>query len=179
MIEYKNMEETAVYDTGRGGFDSEILSNIELSDYADIIEVGCGNGRFLKELIKAYPTAAVTGLDASPYGIDDCKEEIKGDFICADILRYEPRRQYDAVMCFNTIEHFQNKHIIIHKLKELLRPGGFLILTVPNAEMDLCENHYNFWNVHTFEKFLEYQILVTQCFLIDDNQNILLTGYKR
>ena len=38
---------------------------------------------------------------------------------------------YDNVICFNTLEHIFDEHMILSELLRVLRPGGKFIITVP------------------------------------------------
>jgi 2-polyprenyl-3-methyl-5-hydroxy-6-metoxy-1,4-benzoquinol methylase len=43
-------------------------------------------------------------------------------------------REFDTVICSETIEHLENPRQVFRSLHALLRPGGSLILTMPNQE---------------------------------------------
>jgi len=43
-------------------------------------------------------------------------------------------RQFDCVICSETIEHLENPRQTFRDLNQLLKPGGLLILTMPNQE---------------------------------------------
>lgn len=42
------------------------------------------------------------------------------------------RASFDAVLCFETVEHFSEPFRLIKEMSRVLRPGGNLILTTPN-----------------------------------------------
>lgn len=44
-----------------------------------------------------------------------------------------PDAEFDAVLCFETVEHFPQPRDLIHELGRVTRPGGTLILTTPNV----------------------------------------------
>jgi 2-polyprenyl-3-methyl-5-hydroxy-6-metoxy-1,4-benzoquinol methylase len=43
-------------------------------------------------------------------------------------------RQFDAVVCSETIEHLENPRHVFRSLCRLVRPGGTIVLTMPNQE---------------------------------------------
>lgn len=165
---YSDKRSRDSYNIGRNEFDSAILEHVKLSDNSTVLEVGCGDGRFIRNLIKTNHTLIITGLDASAAGINCCKD-IGCDLICSDILNYDPNKKYDYVLCFQTLEHFSSPDEVIEKLKSL---GKNIIVSVPNKEMDKCTDHIQFWDVSEFELYMNTYIN-GKAILIDSNQNIL------
>lgn len=49
-----------------------------------------------------------------------------------DLFNYTPDEQYDMVMSFGLIEHFENTKDIISRHLNFLKPGGTLFITLPN-----------------------------------------------
>jgi 2-polyprenyl-3-methyl-5-hydroxy-6-metoxy-1,4-benzoquinol methylase len=43
-------------------------------------------------------------------------------------------RTFDVVVCSETIEHLENPRAVMRTIHRLLRPGGTLVLTMPNQE---------------------------------------------
>ena len=43
-------------------------------------------------------------------------------------------RPFDTVVCSETIEHLENPRHVFRSLRRLIRPGGLLVLTMPNQE---------------------------------------------
>jgi SAM-dependent methyltransferase len=167
----------SVYETGRHEFDDEILT-MPFQPGNTLIEIGCGNGRFLKKLQAKYPTLKISGLDSSQTGIDACRQVLDGNFICGDITRYEISDKYDYVLCFNTLEHFRNPNLVMRKLKELCHNASILYLTVPNADLDLCDDHMCFWNQEQFKAFAFNYFPRLHCFPFDQNQNLFLKAWN-
>lgn len=58
----------------------------------------------------------------------------KGDIeiIEADLFNYIPHKQYDFVLSCGLIEHFENTKDIIERHVQFLKPGGTLLITIPN-----------------------------------------------
>ena len=77
------------------------------------------------------------GLDLDPeaisllrdqYGIDDI---MRGN--AEELPRYFPDRKFDAVVAGDILEHVNNLGMVLASVKEVLAPGGELIITTPNA----------------------------------------------
>lgn len=57
------------------------------------------------------------------------------DFIWKQVLDYDlpfDDRSFDAILCFETIEHFSKPERLVAELSRVIRPGGCMILTTPN-----------------------------------------------
>jgi 2-polyprenyl-3-methyl-5-hydroxy-6-metoxy-1,4-benzoquinol methylase len=100
------------------------------------IEIGCVPGNFLIFLHKRYGYA-IYGVDYSDE-ISIVKENMKLNGVKKykifkeDFLSWRTSLRFDVVCSFGFIEHFANYEEVIEKHVSLLKPGGLLILTVPN-----------------------------------------------
>jgi SAM-dependent methyltransferase len=109
------------------------------------LDFGCGNGRYIAPLLK-------TGADIIAYDISEVAvREVRhrhGDAVAAGRLRpicgalenltaAVPARSLDLVaMMFGVLGHIRGAAVrqqTLRCLSRLLRPGGFLVATVPNA----------------------------------------------
>ncbi len=55
----------------------KLIETYGLPRNAKILDIGCGKGFLLHELMKLRPAAEVAGLDISPYALEHCKEEVR------------------------------------------------------------------------------------------------------
>jgi len=77
-----------------------------------------------------YP-AHVVGLDVSEAGLaenDDLDERIVGDVETYPL----PADEFDLVVCWNVLEHVRRPLAAVRNLAIALRPGGLLVVGVPN-----------------------------------------------
>jgi SAM-dependent methyltransferase len=97
----------------------------------------------------------VTAVDLHPYPLSHPRLEA----VEADILDWEPNRTFDVVLCVSTLEHIglgaygdtphesdgSADRRALERLRELTRPSGLLILTVPfgAASGDLTQRGYD------------------------------------
>jgi 2-polyprenyl-3-methyl-5-hydroxy-6-metoxy-1,4-benzoquinol methylase len=103
-----------------------------------IVDLGCGSGSLLLFLQRAG-YAKTLGVETSPDQVQlarqlGVKSVISGDLL--EFLRESGGELYDVVVAFDVIEHFAKDEIleILDHSYRVLRPGGRLILHVPNAE---------------------------------------------
>ena len=107
------------------------ISRLNLSD-PRILDFGCGNGS-LAAIMRHIGT--VTAIDYSPAAIAAAKEHYEGiTFLAGDALTVPlPESAFDIVVSQEVVEHVHDQPGYIARARKLLAPGGFLILTTPNA----------------------------------------------
>ncbi|MGN6607885.1 MAG: class I SAM-dependent methyltransferase [Jatrophihabitans sp.] len=99
-----------------------------------LLEAGCGNRWGLKP----------EGLDLSITGVDLDAEAMKlrqqqhGDIdemIVADLRDVDlPQGEFDVVYCSYVLEHVEGAELVLDRMVAALRPGGRLILRVPDRD---------------------------------------------
>lgn len=102
------------------------------------LDAGCGSGVFSREL--ATSGAAVVAVDASPQMLAEAARNTRdlGSVVrCLGIDTLEriplPDEHFDGVICLSVLEYLDDPNGAIRELHRLLKPGGQLLLTVPNA----------------------------------------------
>jgi SAM-dependent methyltransferase len=114
-------------------FDRHLPRNPNLS----IAEVGGAPGQYLAYMYKHFGYH-VTCVDYSATGCRRTAENfrllgIPGEVIEADIFADDPTLpQFDVVYSLGLIEHFADRTPIVERHVRLLKPGGYLVLGVPN-----------------------------------------------
>jgi SAM-dependent methyltransferase len=83
-----------------------------------ILDYGCGSGAFVK-LLKEKDFSHARGYDA---------------FVPEYADRQVLSETQDAVVSFDVIEHADDPHQFLAGLRDLLRPGGLMIIGTPNAD---------------------------------------------
>ena len=87
----------------------KIIQYYELSNSSKILEVGCGKGFLLFEIIKILPQIEIAGFDISEYGIKNSKEEVsKKLFVHKAEDKYPfDDNSFDLVISINTLHNLQ------------------------------------------------------------------------
>lgn len=103
---------------------NHILANIEEEDES-IIDVGCGRGYFVQQLINHFPAKRVIGADLlPPLGIEGL------EYIQTNIEKLPlADKSVDVVVCSHVLEHVQNLEETIEELKRVAKKK--IIITVP------------------------------------------------
>tara|TARA_Y100000310_G_scaffold324261_1_gene385930 strand:- start:638 stop:1366 length:729 start_codon:yes stop_codon:yes gene_type:complete len=116
----------------------KIMKKLKLSEDAEILDAGCGDGRFTQILAKSFE-GSVKGLEYSNEGIKLCRD--KGlDVQFADFNEGIPfgDKMFDVIYAGEILEHLYNPDRFLEECRRVLKDNGHLIVTTPN----LC-NWYN------------------------------------
>lgn len=97
-----------------------------------VLEVGCGNGQFLSELVRLIPHGRLCGLDTSDVDLPQNGASI--EFLRKDIIDFEVEQPFDVVYSHQVLEHIAPADLPTHlqSVQSALKPGGKLIVVLPN-----------------------------------------------
>jgi SAM-dependent methyltransferase len=103
---------------------------------AKILDAGCGTGRYSLEL--ARRGYAVTGLDASPFLIEEAERQARHTalpvaFTTGDMLAWRPPEPCDGILCrgvLNDLVDESSREGVFYAFSHALRPDGVLIFDV-------------------------------------------------
>ena len=102
---------------------------ISRSQRLRILDAGCGTGLFSAPLVRRHD---VYGVDFSEDSLRFASQRgIRTS--CADLkaLPFEDGA-FDATLCINTLQHFQEPRPVLNELARVTRPGGWLIVATIN-----------------------------------------------
>lgn len=108
---------------------------------AKVVEVGSAPGEFLVRFGQTYGCVPY-GLDYSEVGVEMNRQTFEkngfnpDNVICADFFSIDfhdqRKEEFDAVISRGFIEHFTDVDAVIDRHMEILKPGGLLIVSIPN-----------------------------------------------
>jgi ubiquinone/menaquinone biosynthesis C-methylase UbiE len=99
-----------------------------------ILDVGCGPGFYLAELIEQVgPTGSLVGIDASPHTLALARHRTQGhhnvEFHLADATSLPvPDAAVDAALAVQVLEYVADPDAALAELHRVLRPGGRLVV---------------------------------------------------
>ncbi|HYP13075.1 MAG TPA: class I SAM-dependent methyltransferase, partial [Bryobacteraceae bacterium] len=97
-----------------------------------VLDVGCGGG-LLPRLLRQLGFRAI-GLDLSQKAAALAWQSNEVPVVCADLSNVPfPQGGFAAVTMFHVLEHLYDPAAYLQAAHKLLRPGGTLIVQVPNA----------------------------------------------
>src|SRR3954471_4683702 len=115
---------------------------------ARLLDAGCGDGinlSFLNRMVGArgWPTAIV-GADYSALRVGRARELSVARVMRGSVTNLACRdRSFDVVICNQVLEHVPEYERAFSELHRVLRPGGLLIVGVPNegSALGVLRNH--------------------------------------
>lgn len=95
-----------------------------------LLDIGCAYGSFLKQARKFFQ---VSGTDISDYAIDIAKQRVPDakKIWQSDVQSIPLDRKYDAITCFDVLEHVPDIDRALEHIHQLLNTNGTLCITVP------------------------------------------------
>jgi SAM-dependent methyltransferase len=100
----------------------------------NVLEVGCGTGVVLAELQRLFPSGHVVGMDLFEEGLRYARRRFNGPLVRGSLHAPVFSRQFDLIGAFDVIEHVDDDEGVLQTLSKQIRPGGYLLLTVPAHE---------------------------------------------
>jgi 2-polyprenyl-3-methyl-5-hydroxy-6-metoxy-1,4-benzoquinol methylase len=114
------------------------LEHIEKSD--NVLDVGCDNG---SHTIKcAEVCKMMIGFDYNENALKIARNQIKRNGIeNIKIIKHDAeskfpfdKNQFDKVLFLDILEHINKRKFVLSQIKKVLKPGGLLILSIPNVD---------------------------------------------
>jgi ubiquinone/menaquinone biosynthesis C-methylase UbiE len=118
--------------------------DIRLND--TVLDVGTGTGVLVPFLLgKVGPEGKLVCLDAAEKMLAKARaKNFKGDieYICADIsrTRFEDEA-FDAVVCYASFPHFQDKAGALKEIRRVLKKGGKLFICHTSSRTSINQIH--------------------------------------
>lgn len=118
----------------------KFLENVVAVSGKRVLDYGAGPG-YLAELL-LQRGAHVSAVEYSERGVGELNRRFCRDRFWAGAKQFNGKRlpwdddAFDLICCLETIEHLlaADLNVVLRELHRVLRPGGWLLLTTPNAE---------------------------------------------
>ena len=109
----------------------QILKIVNLvSPARNVLDVGCGDGK-LGAFFKTKGSRVV-GVDINPEAVEKARKRLDQAVLCDVEAEDFPNEKYDVVLFHESLEHTRNPARVLLKAQKVLKPDGFLVVTVPN-----------------------------------------------
>lgn len=111
----------------------KILSGLSPENTHNVLDIGCGDGRFSRFMFDHGLSAPYTGVDFSD-SLLSLSTSQAGRFICRDLSEPDCLAglgSFDLIVCFSTLQHIpghRNRLRLLQEMRDHLDPAGRLIL---------------------------------------------------
>jgi len=150
---YEILHEQKAYPAWRWDYDVAISEAINKFEGGKILDLGAGLGSFLRGLSSSWTCFAVEGSEATRSELERSGIVVVRDLAAA--VR-QHAATFRVVTLFQVLEHLADFDQVIRQCRELLSPGGRLVVTVPDGDAmirqerltgchDMPPNHINKW----------------------------------
>jgi SAM-dependent methyltransferase len=96
------------------------------------LEVGCGTGFVISGIAEAFPALELEATEYFEDGLVFARQRLPQCRVRQlDATAMAEQNAYDCIGSFDVIEHIDADECVLSNFKKALRPGGFLLLTVP------------------------------------------------
>lgn len=97
-----------------------------------VLDVGCGSGRALNELARAYPNSTFVGYDLSEEAVGRGRQEARGlpnlSFELQDVTRLDAPGGFDLVTAYDAIHDQAHPDRVLAGIRKALKPEGVFLM---------------------------------------------------
>ncbi len=96
-----------------------------------VLELGVGTGKTLQSILRQNPKQVVA-VDFSEEALKICSECTKNQkvaFVHSDILKFNPDKKFDVIICYYLLNNFDEKErkMAVKKMQSLLTKAGVIL----------------------------------------------------
>lgn len=111
-----------------------ILKLVRPLEFRSVLDVGCGQGSLLRELLTAFPGIEPHGVDLSASAVALAQSKVpEGRFRTLDLVREALPETYDLLICSEVLEHIEDDLAAMRNLRRMC--GGHLLVTTVQGRM--------------------------------------------
>lgn len=122
-----------------------VLDQLSGWTFDSLVDVSCGDGRFLRELHESHPGVDSLGVDYSERSIamaNGMNPHLS--YEARNILEEDLGREFDVATCIEVLEHIppEDCAAFVEAIAGTLADDGKLVLTVPHVNKPVSDKHY-------------------------------------
>lgn len=114
-------------------YNPTVLSMVPAS--SRVLDVGCATGA-LDQKLRAEKSCFTVGLEVDPlaclHAKNSCDEVVRSDLMRSAYLPFKPS-SFDCIVLADVLEHLPDPERLLNLAKSYLRPGGIVVVSVPNV----------------------------------------------
>ena len=117
------------------------------ADSAQVLEVGCSTGRLLLRIYRDFgvPLANLCGVEIDRQAAETARSAGIGSVSESGLDETSFERRFDRIVFWHALEHLHRINESLARARELLKPGGQLVIAVPNLQSDDARRYGPNW----------------------------------
>lgn len=135
-----------------------IIEELNLKQNEKIIDLGCGTGYYLYLLSNLPVKLNLTGCDNDVKALVEAKNSLSKNikFIPGDLHKMPFKRNFfDKAVASEVLEHLENNTLALREIFRVLKPGGVLVISVPNQSYPFLWDPINWFLQHFFNTHIK------------------------
>ncbi|WP_139786859.1 class I SAM-dependent methyltransferase [Desulfamplus magnetovallimortis] len=114
----------------------------------EVLDVGCAMGMYGKRLKKVRPDIYLAGVEKNPE-MAAYARKYYDDIHVGNIETVSFKTKFDLINCGELLEHLVNPWKVLKHFNTILKPDGYLVLSIPNAGhwsivMELAQGNHQY-----------------------------------
>jgi SAM-dependent methyltransferase len=135
-----------------------------------ILDVGTGDGRFVRELSRALEGVRICGIDYSERAISLAKAlNPQLAFACVDVTSNPPNEKFALLTLIEVFEHIPIDLAprFAASLANLLEEDGRLVVTVPHSNVPVSVKHFRHFSAESLRRCFYVDFEMEECIFLD------------
>jgi SAM-dependent methyltransferase len=139
---HRLVQQAAETSPGRWRRHAQILERYKQG--GTLLDLGCSSGAFLESL-KGLPWR-LYGVEISADAAAKARARSGAEVFVGDVANapFEPN-SFDAITCFDVLEHMHNAREVLIRVREWLKPGGVFYTFLPNIDSAEARFFRSYW----------------------------------
>lgn len=145
-------------------------------DFRSLIDVGCGDGRFLVEVQERFGDLRLLGIDSSGRAITLARQMSPAlRYERVDIVTHPPDDRFEVATLLEVIEHVPPDILprFLSAVAGVLEPGGYLIVTAPHVNAPLPKKHFQHFEPDRLREVLPPSLTLLKTVAFDRSSRLL------
>ncbi len=130
----------------------KLLQKVTQKKTGSLLDVGAGTGAFVHTLQQAG--WQITGLEPDDTARTNAAHKYGIQLLSPSLLNSLEASQFDAITLWHVLEHVHELHHYLERFHQLLKPGGRLIIAVPNYTSYDATHYKNCWAAYDVPRHL-------------------------
>lgn len=125
-----------------------LFNHLGIVPNSKVLDVGCGSGAFGSALVQKY-RCSVTGIEPDAKAADTAAAKGLNVFV-GTVEQFVTNERYDLILLVHSLEHVTDPSKVLVKVHNLLKPGGRLVVAVPNyssIERNIFGRYWDCWDM--------------------------------